>query len=136
MSTYRIYVDSRDRRSGSAESFEYALPYSLVVQEKSLANIDVVVIPNSIPTVIEGVNDMIYLKEAVEAGGERYRTPTIVPGYYNVDTLRQAIQDALNGVTKILPTEYTVTFNELLGRFQFYNPSVIESQMPLLYIFQ
>ena len=127
MSTYRIYVDSRDRRTGSAESFEYALPYSLVVQEKSLANIDVVVIPNSIPTVIEGVNDMIYLKEGV-ATSERYRTPTIVPGYYNVDTLRQAIQDALNGVTKILPAEYTVTFNELLGRFQFYNPSVIDSQ--------
>ena len=54
MSTYRIYVDSRDRQSGTAEDFTYALPYTLNITEKSLANIDAVVIPNSIPTVIPG----------------------------------------------------------------------------------
>ena len=54
MSTYRIYVDSRDRQSGTAEDFTYALPYSLNITEKSLANMDAVVIPNSIQTVIPG----------------------------------------------------------------------------------
>ena len=91
MSTYRIYVDSRDRKTGSPTSFEYALPYSLAIREKSLANIDVVVIPNSIRTVIEGVNDMIYMKETDNLGYVAVRTPTIAPGYYNIDTLRLAI---------------------------------------------
>ena len=54
MSSYRIYVDSRDRQSGSAEDFTYALPYTLNITEKSLANIDAVVIPNNIQTVIPG----------------------------------------------------------------------------------
>ena len=54
MSTYRIYVDSRDRQSGTAEDFTHALPYSMNITEKSLANMDAVVIPNSIQTVIPG----------------------------------------------------------------------------------
>ena len=54
MSTYRIYVDSRDRQSGTAEDFTYALPYTVNITEKSLANMDAVVIPNSIKTVIAG----------------------------------------------------------------------------------
>ena len=62
MSTYRIYVDSRDRQSGTAEDFTYALPYTVNITEKSLANIDAVVIPNSIQTVIPGKNDLIYLE--------------------------------------------------------------------------
>ena len=99
MSTYRIYCDSRDRKSGSAESFEYALPYSLAIQEKSLANIDVVVVPNSIQTVIPGVNDIIYVRENSNLDQVWYRTPRIAPGYYNLESLRQAIQDALNDGT-------------------------------------
>ena len=63
MSTYRIYVDSRDRQPGTAEDFTYALPYTLNITERSLANIDAVVIPNSIQTVIPGVNDLIYFRE-------------------------------------------------------------------------
>ena len=47
MSTYRIYVDSRDRQSGTAEDFTYALPYTVNITEKSLANIDAVVIPTA-----------------------------------------------------------------------------------------
>ena len=120
MSTYRIYADSRDRRSGSPTSFEYALPYSLAIQQASLANIDVVVIPNSIPTVIEGVNDMIYMKEMDQIGTEKVCTPTIAPGYYNLDQLRLAIESALNGPTKLMPGDYVVTYNELLARFQFF----------------
>ena len=63
MSTYRIYVDSRDRQSGTAEDFTYALPYTVNITEKSLANMDAVVIPNSIKTVIAGKNDLIYFRE-------------------------------------------------------------------------
>ena len=63
MSTYRIYVDSRDRKEGRPESFEFQLPYSLAIREKSLAKIDVVVVPNSIMTVIPGINDIVYFRE-------------------------------------------------------------------------
>ena len=68
MSTYRIYVDSRDRQSGTAEDFTYALPYTVNITEKSLANIDAVVIPNSIQTVIAGKNDLIYFRENTNLG--------------------------------------------------------------------
>ena len=94
MSTFRIYCDSRDRKSGSPTNCEYALPYSLAIQEISLANIDVVCCPNSIQTVIAGVNDIIYIRENNILDLERYRTPRIAPGYCNIETLRLAIQDA------------------------------------------
>ena len=96
MSTYRIYVDSRDRKDGTPESFEFQLPYSLAIREKSLANIDVVVVPNSIMTVIPGVNDLIYLREISQLQQVWNRTPRIAPGYYNVESLRVAIQTALS----------------------------------------
>ena len=133
MSTYRIYVDSRDRRSGSPTSFEYALPYSLAIQEKSLANIDVVCLTNSIQTVIEGVNDIIYMKEKDNLDFEKVRTPKIAPGYYTIETLRVAIQDALNGPTKSLPGDYVVSFSERLARFQFSHPSIRFGDMFWIY---
>ena len=62
MSTYRIYVDSREREdlaNSSNTDFEIALPFSLSIVEKSLAMIDVVCVPNSILTVSENKNDTI-----------------------------------------------------------------------------
>ena len=120
MSTYRISVDSRDRKSGSPTNFEYALPYSLAIQERSLANIDVVVVPNSIQTVIAGVNDIIYIRENSNLDQVWQRTPRIVPGYYNIGTLRQAVEDCLNNGT-FLPGQYTVTHNQRIARFEFSN---------------
>ena len=123
MSTYRIYVDSRERKSGYATHFEYALPYSLTIKERSLAMVDVVVVPNNIKTV--GVfNNMIYVKEEATIGSDIYvrlRYPQIAEGYYTIETLRLAIQAALNGQDKLLPGEYVVEYNELLARFQFSN---------------
>ena len=122
MSTYRIYVDSRDRQpGGKPEEFTYALPYSLNIIEKSLANIDAVVIPNSIPTVIEGVNDTIYMRENDPLETVWFREPKIAPGYYTtLDSLKQAIQEALNNGTHMAGT-YTVTYDERLARFKFSN---------------
>ena len=59
MSTYRIYVDSRERVTGTNIDFEISLPMSLAIKEKSLALIDVVCVPNSILTVTENKNDTI-----------------------------------------------------------------------------
>ena len=88
MPTYRICVGSRDRKSGSATNFEYALPFSLAIAEKSLANIDVVVLHNSIKTVTTGKNDMIYIREEDNLDYVRYRTPRIVEG---TTTLRRSV---------------------------------------------
>ena len=122
MSTYRIYVDSRDRKNGTPESFEFQLPYSLPIREKSLANIDVVVIPNSIMAVIPNVNDLIYLTERSNLGTAWQRTARIAPGYYNVESLRVAIQAALSEGTNFpAGTEgaYTVAYDERLARYTF-----------------
>ena len=89
MSTYRIYVGSRDRKSGTPESFEFQLPYSLPIREKSLANIDVVVVPNSIMAVIPGVNDLIYVRETSNLDQVWFRTPRLNPGYYNTESLNR-----------------------------------------------
>ena len=48
MSTYRIYVDSRERVEGDDTDFTFELPYTIAIKEKSLAMIDVVCVPNSI----------------------------------------------------------------------------------------
>ena len=70
MSTYRIYVDSREHKSGTATQLEYALPYTLNIRDRSLAMIDVVCVPNSLLTVQSGRNSMIYVKEMVTVGGQ------------------------------------------------------------------
>ena len=59
----KIYIDSRSRASGSNESFEFALPYSITIPEESLMIVDKVVIPNSFYTIEQGVNDNIYVQE-------------------------------------------------------------------------
>ena len=87
-----------------------------------MANIDVVVIPNSIQQAITGVNDLIYIREINNLNQVRYHTPRIAPGYYNVETLRVAIESALSessfwpGGTDGV---FTVTYDERLARYKF-----------------
>ena len=122
MSTYRIYVDSRDRQSGIAEDFTYALPYTLNITEKSLANIDAVVIPNNIQTVIAGKNDIIYFRENSNLDLVQQKIARLNPGYYNIDTLATEIARAMTEVS-FLPEGYVVNYNSQLGRYEFSNPS-------------
>ena len=127
MSTYRIYVDSRDRQSGSAEDFTYALPYTLNITEKSLANIDAVVIPNSIQTVIPGVNDLIYFRENSNLDQVYQKIARLNPGYYNIESLATEIARAMTAVSSLPPVGqnagYNVNYNSRLGRYEFGNPS-------------
>ena len=63
MSTYRIYIDSRERedKANSTDTdFVFALPSPITIANQSLANVDVVCIPNSIRTVTAGLNDSIF----------------------------------------------------------------------------
>ena len=123
MSTYIIYCDSRDRQPGGrAESFTYALPYSLNISEKSLGNLDCVVIPNSIQTVIPGINDLIYFRENSNLDQVWQRIARIAPGYYSIETLAEAIKVAMDEVS-FLPLGYVVNYNPRLGRYEFSNTS-------------
>ena len=126
MSTYRIYVDSRDRQSGTAEDFTYALPYTVNITEKSLANIDAVVIPNSIQTVIPGVNDIIYFREN-SSENVWQRIARLNPGYYNIESLATEIARAMTAVSFMPPVGenagYNVHYNAQLGRYEFNNPA-------------
>ena len=99
MSTYRIYVDSRDRQLGTAEDFTYALPYTVNITEKSLANMDAVVIPNSIKTVIAGKNDLIYFRENSDTDQVSQNIARLNPGYYNIESLATEIARAMTEVS-------------------------------------
>ena len=68
MSTYRIYVDSRERKAGTNTSFEFQLPNSIVVKGRSLALIDVVYAPNTLLTIQEDKNDRIWVREVFAWG--------------------------------------------------------------------
>ena len=127
MSTYRIYVDSRDRQSGTAEDFTYALPYTVNITEKSLANIDAVVIPNSIQTVIPGKNDLIYFRENSQLDQSYQKIARLNPGYYNIESLATEIARAMTEVS-FMPgvgpnPGYAVNYNSRLGRYEFGNPA-------------
>ena len=115
-------MDSRDRQSGTAEDFTYALPYSLNITEKSLANMDAVVIPNSIKTVITGKNDLIYFRENSNLDQVWQRVARLNPGYYNIDTLATEIARAMTEVS-FLPQAYVVGYNSRIGRYEFTNVS-------------
>ena len=122
MSTFRIYVDSRDRQSGTAEDFTYALPYTVNITEKSLANMDAVVIPNSIKTVIAGKNDLIYFRENSQLDQVQQKIARLNSGYYNIESLATEIARAMTEVS-FLPQAYVVSYNSTLGRYEFNNPS-------------
>ena len=124
MPTHRIYVGRRERTSGKHTQFEFALPITLSIREKSLVMIDVVCVPNSILTVQQDKNDTIYLKARFfSGGGFAIRSPKINPGYYTVETLRAQIESALNFQNKQIPGTYSVGYSARLARYTFVNSS-------------
>ena len=94
MQFQRLYIDSRDRVSGTAESFEYQLSTNVTVGEESIAVLDSVVIPNSWYTGTKCQNDGIYIKEDT-AGAGAFRIAILRPGYYDVNSLATEIARAL-----------------------------------------
>ena len=56
----------------------------------------------------------------------------MVPGYYTVQTLRQAIQDALNNGSHLF-ADYKVEYDQRLARYVFSNPFTVSGESFLLY---
>ena len=93
MQFQRLYIDSRDRVSGTQTEFEYQLSTNVVVQQESLAVLDTVCIPNSWYTVTNNKNDRIYIREET-SGSAVFRIATIEEGYYDVLSMATQIADA------------------------------------------
>ena len=125
MSTYRIYVDSRDRKDGTPESLEFQLPYSLAIREKSLANIDVVVVPNSIQTVIPGVNDSVHVRETSNLDQVWFRTPRLNPGYYSIESLKLNLKGHSTTAPTCLGRTQSLTMSGSPGGNLVIRPSVL-----------
>ena len=131
----KIYVDSRNRISGSNEDFSFQLPETVDIPE-SLAYLDVVLVPNVFWTVRTGYNDKLYLYERKPDPilsyqiNEAYRAITLPSGQYNGYTLAQAVEAAMNA-GRTLPAAYVVVFNATTGRFDFSNNLAAAEQFTL-----
>ena len=98
------------------------MPYTLNITEKSLANIDAVVLRNDIQTVIAGKNDIIYFRENSNLDLVQQKIARLNPGYYNIDTFATGIARAMTEVS-FMPQGYLVNYNSQLGRYEFSNES-------------
>jgi len=87
----QLFVDSRDRISGSTTDFTIQLPETLVIEGNGhKARIDNLRIPMVIPTIQTGINDTII----VQLGAQKY-TVTIAQANYDGPTLASTIQGLL-----------------------------------------
>ena len=119
MQFQRLYVDSRDRVSGTAEEFEYQLSTNVIVAEESIAVLDTVLIPNSWYTVSKDRNDGIYIREEASGVGT-YRIAILRPGYYEVNGLATEIARALTQ-DSVMASPYTCVYGATLGRYEISN---------------
>ena len=103
----QIFVDSRDRVSGTTTDFSIQLPETLTVEgRKHRARIDNLRIPLCVPTIQAGVNDTI----VVQLGAQKY-TATISPGNFDGPTLAGKIQSVLQNTA---PGGWNVSYDTSL----------------------
>ena len=130
MEAHRLYIDSRDRSSGTATDFEYQLANSIAIEKECTATLDCVLIPVSWNTITKDRDDGIYIREE-SAGVFTFRVATLRPGYYDVSSLATEIARALTQ-DSILASPYTCVYSATLGRYEIGNAW---SGSDVLYIF-
>jgi hypothetical protein len=100
----QIFVDSRDRISGTTTAFSIQLPETLVLEgQQHKCRIDNLRIPNVVPTITTGTNDTIIVHE----GSTNY-TVTIAQGNYDGPALATALQALLFAAA---PGTWTVVYD-------------------------
>ena len=99
----QIFVDSRDRVSGTSTDFVIQLPQTLTIETKAKGRIDNLRVPITIPTVRTGVNDTL----KVNVGGLNY-TAILTQSNYSGPGLAAAVQLALSRTT---PGTWQVTYD-------------------------
>ena len=122
MEVHRLYIDSRDRVSGSPSDFEYQLSMDVTIPEETIAVLYTVPIPVSWYVVEKDVNGRIYVTEENFSGLDRH-IALILPGYYDDEyAMAIGIEEALNTGPRMVISPYTVTYDPTLARFQVSNP--------------
>ena len=100
----QLFIDSRDRVSGTSTDFTIQLPETLVVAGRTRARIDNLRTPLVIPTIRRDVNDTI----VVRLGGTLSYTVQVPQANYTGPTLASAVQLAL---TRNTPASWNVTYD-------------------------
>ena len=86
----QIFVDSRDRITGTSCDFRIQVPETLVLEPGHRGRIDNLRVPQVFPTIQTGVNDTITIRIGTN------HTVTVAQGNYTGPGLAAAIQTALN----------------------------------------
>ena len=107
----KIYVDSRNRVSGSNEDFVWQIPDSVDLED-SMAYIDCVVVPHTTWSIREGHNDVLRFVESIVASpgatAQIFPRQVVLPaGTYNLISLGTAVQNSIRSVSGI-PSAATV----------------------------
>ena len=105
----RLCIDSRFRTKDSLSNSDFyvELPYPTSVPRGTVMYVDGVCLSHSWSTVIENVNDKLYVLESVAGGTDHERVVHLTEGRYNASTLVQEIHAKLNSGTN-LAGAYTV----------------------------
>ena len=99
-----LFVDSRDRVSGSTTDFTIQLPETLVIEEKChRARIDNLRIPLAIPTIQSGINDTFKVQL-----GAQVCTITLPQGNVDGPTLASSLQGLLQAIA---PGSWSVVYD-------------------------
>ena len=87
----QLFIDSRDRVSGTTTDFTIQLPETLTIEGPNhTARIDNLRIPLSVPTIRTGINDTV----TVQVGAQKY-TVTLPQGNVDGPTLASNLQNLL-----------------------------------------
>ena len=119
-SVRRIYIDSRLRSSGTDSDFTYDLPRSIEVPDNTIAFVDSILVPN-VWTTLHANNNRLYVTETDQATLTEH-TYLLQEGNYTGTSLANKMRDTLNA-NKTLPTEYSVTYDDTIGKLTISNPT-------------
>ena len=113
LSVRKLFIDSRFAVSGNSSSFEYEIPEIVELPHDAVAFVTEFTSVASWDTVSMNNNSM-YI---VENTGALYsaRIATIAQGAYDSETLRGAVEVALNGAGKTVAGTYTVARSSSAG---------------------
>jgi hypothetical protein len=114
--TRTLWIDSRFATSGTASSFEIDLGDQLDLGQRPIAWITEVTLVSSWLTIQVGRNEKLYVVEknsGTPAGA--VRVCPVTPGTYDAETLRVALEAALNNGRPAAQAAYTVTRSNSLG---------------------
>ena len=108
LSVRKVFIDSRYLVTGDSSDFEYELPEVLELPKDTIAFVTEFTTVASWDTVAAGRNNLLYVIESTSSSAYFSRIVTLPTGAYDSETLRLAVENALNGAGKVVPGTYQV----------------------------